>query len=394
MSLRYLLPAVAAAILVTPAFAQEEAGTPVDAAAETRATFPATALAEKTFAYPSGIPYQVDTEPELMRGRQWGYNICNSTTEGQESLCQTSFFNSLDDFCLWGPPEPNAMIGDSEGEGVAWCTKPGKGTRLIPEGTFKGLQYIKTSDYIQVAGFIDQTKINVAAGDYGGEFDPHGADLRGNPLGGIMYSNAWSGGGENYQQVIEWSYFVGSDFFCFKACDPAGANDDKYCEHIYDRIGCNYNMPNQAKEGVFESCQGENQDYPGEYLENGVTMTYTQPGEGIAPEPTYTPRMPGSSECVTHTSSVLFAALASVGAGEGGAKPTGSDGAPEPTGAPTGPGANTSGGSTPRPTNGGNANSNSPPNANDDSTTEGAATHLTISAFSLMAVALSALFFS
>lgn len=43
--------------------------------------------------------------------------------------------------------------------------------------------------------------------------------------------------------------FVGSDFFCFKACDPAGANDDKYCEHIYDRIGCNYNMPNQAKEG-------------------------------------------------------------------------------------------------------------------------------------------------
>lgn len=69
------------------------------------------------------------------------------------------------------------MIGDSEGEGVAWCTKPGKGTRLIPEGTFKGLQYIKTSDYIQIAGFIDQTKINVAAGDYGGEFDPHGADL-------------------------------------------------------------------------------------------------------------------------------------------------------------------------------------------------------------------------
>ena len=43
------------------------------------------------------------------------------------------------------------------------------------------------------------------ANDSGGELDPHGADLRGNPLGGLVYSNAWSG--ENltdYQQVIEW----------------------------------------------------------------------------------------------------------------------------------------------------------------------------------------------
>jgi hypothetical protein len=41
-------------------------------------------------------PYQVDTDPQLIRGAQHGYNICNSTTETQESLCQTSHFNSIE----------------------------------------------------------------------------------------------------------------------------------------------------------------------------------------------------------------------------------------------------------------------------------------------------------
>jgi hypothetical protein len=64
------------------------------------------------------------------------------------------------------------------------------------------LQYLKTPDYIQIVGFIDQTKINIASGDYGGELDPHGADLRGNPMGGVMFSSAWTG---SLVQVIEWT---------------------------------------------------------------------------------------------------------------------------------------------------------------------------------------------
>lgn len=60
---------------------------------------------------------------------------------------------------------------------VAWCSKPGYGTRLIPAGTLTGLQFLKTPDYIQIVGFMDQTQINMASGDYGGEMDPHGADL-------------------------------------------------------------------------------------------------------------------------------------------------------------------------------------------------------------------------
>ena len=77
-------------------------------------------------------------------------------------MCQTSFLNHLDDFCLWAPPN-----GDTEGEEVAWCTKKGRGTRIIPGGALTGVQFMRTPDYIQVVGFIDQTKINIAADDGG-----------------------------------------------------------------------------------------------------------------------------------------------------------------------------------------------------------------------------------
>ena len=70
------------------------------------------------------------------------------------------------------------------------------GTRLIPEGALTGVQFMRTSAYVQVIGFIDQTKINIADGDFGGELDPHGADLV-SPLRTILrtviltYTAAW-----------------------------------------------------------------------------------------------------------------------------------------------------------------------------------------------------------
>ena len=88
--------------------------------------------------------------------------------------------SSASDFCLWAPPEVGT-IGDTEREEVAWCTKSGRGTRLIPDGTLSGVHFVKTPDYVQITGKGDFTKINVPAGDYGGELDPHGADAKGNP---------------------------------------------------------------------------------------------------------------------------------------------------------------------------------------------------------------------
>ncbi|KAH8818879.1 hypothetical protein DL96DRAFT_374042 [Flagelloscypha sp. PMI_526] len=276
-------------------------------------TFPATPLASQRFDYPSGIPQQVDTEQGLARGVQFGFNRCNSTTENQESNCQTGFVNSLDDFCLWSAPKPNSVVGDTEGESVAWCTKPGRGTRLIPNGALQGVQFMRTPDYVQVVGFVDQQQIDLDPKDFGGELDPHGADFRGNPLGGLVYSNAWSGNNDTYQQVIEWHNFMGGNAFCFKVCDPKGPNAAKFCEHIYDRIGCLYNAPNAAKNGTFESCQGENQDFPGVYVDaGGATQTFKQPPEGVEPSPPYTPRIPASSNCVQFQSTALYTALATV----------------------------------------------------------------------------------
>ena len=212
---------------------------------------------------------------------------------------------------MWAPSEPNSLIADTEGEEVAWCTKPGRGTRTIPPGALTGVQYMRTPDYIQVVGFIDQTFINIAEGDYGGELDPHGADLRGNPLGGLVYTNAFNasnGDNDTYTQAIEWHNFMGGNSFCFKVCDPAGANAANYCQHIYDRIGCAYNAPNNAQNGTFEACLGDNQDFPGIYTSDGQVVTYTQPAESLGAISTmpYTPVVPASSSCTTFASADLY----------------------------------------------------------------------------------------
>jgi len=61
---------------------------------------------------------------------------------------------------------------------------------------------MKTPDYIQVTGLVKQDLINLAANDSGGEMDPHGADQRGNPLGGLLFSKSFNN--STFVQVIEW----------------------------------------------------------------------------------------------------------------------------------------------------------------------------------------------
>jgi hypothetical protein len=107
---------------------------------------------------------------------------------------------------------------------------------------------------------------------------------------------------------------MGGSSFCLKACDPAGPNAARFCEHVYDRIGCAYNAPNSAPTGVFQSCDGDNQDFPGVYTTNGEVMTYRQPPESLGPITTipYTARIPASSNCQTFQSASLYTALPSV----------------------------------------------------------------------------------
>ena len=89
--------------------------------------------------------------------------------------------NAIDDWCIFAPPTPgpDAVIGNTERIEVAWCIKPGHGTRLIPDGAITGAHFVQTPDYVQVTGVGDLTKINIPQNDAGGELDPHGADGNG-----------------------------------------------------------------------------------------------------------------------------------------------------------------------------------------------------------------------
>ncbi|KAJ7656552.1 hypothetical protein B0H17DRAFT_956080 [Mycena rosella] len=288
------------------------------------------------------IPYQVMTDTDDPRGFQTGYNICNSTTENQDSLCQTMFVNHIDDFCLWAPGPPNSTIADTEGDVVAWCSKKGHGTRIIPDGAITGLQFIKTPSYIQIAGTINQAMLNIA-GEYGGELDSGGQDGEGNPMGGLVYSNNFksnNGNNASFQQAQHWSFFIGANQFCGKVCDSTGSNPQGLCQNIYDRLGCEYNAPNTASEGVFESCDGDDMTPVGTYVVDGQTSVYHQPAEsvdiGVIP---YTATPAPSSNCVPFTSAAIFTDAAGVTAASG------ASASASATPAPSGSGAGASGGS-------------------------------------------------
>lgn len=183
--------------------------------------------------------------------------------------------NSVDDFCLFAPPYSgsNATIGDTERIEVSWCLKDGYGTRIIPDGSISGAHFVQTPDYVQITGVGDLTRLNIPAGDTGGELDPHGADGNGNPIGGLVFSNAFG----ELEQLHEWTVrsacdspvllwfrwltsvaqnFMSDTEFCFRAC-KAGPDATAFCQHIYDVMGCAWNMPANYDAGVFERCMGD-----------------------------------------------------------------------------------------------------------------------------------------
>ncbi len=219
---------------------------------------------------------------------QSGYNTCARNTWNQDSRCQTAWINSLDDFCLWGPAE-YGTVGEKERSGVAYCTTDKHGTRLIPDGTIEGAHFVRTRDYVQVTGVGDFTSILIPDGDDGGEFDPHGADDLGNPIGGILYTTANRASNGEPWFVSEWTNFMSYNQFCLRAC--WGQRAAAQCEHIYDVMGCRWNIPANYDAGVFESCDGDIAMLQGIY----GSSTFRQ---GDAATPSAHPA-PASSQCST-----------------------------------------------------------------------------------------------
>ena len=44
--------------------------------------------------------------------------------------------------------------------------------------------------------------------------------------------------------------------FCFRACKE-GPRAPQLCQHIYDVMGCGWNMPGNYDPGTFENCKGD-----------------------------------------------------------------------------------------------------------------------------------------
>ncbi|GAA5995804.1 hypothetical protein JCM5350_000566 [Sporobolomyces pararoseus] len=218
--------------------------------------------------------YDINNQPsQPWQKGQVGHNNCG-TNDSQDSMCQTVMINSVEDFCLWAPPNPNSEIGETEAEEVAWCTASGHGARLMPQGTIHSAHMLVTPHYTQITGTGDFTKLNIRAGDSGGELDPHGATGDGNPAGGLVY----------YQgaQIQEWTSFISDSEFCIRICPTSDPNAWQWCQHIYDLQGCSWNEPGNYGDG-FDTCQGDGSDLPmGVYSQNGGLSTYQQ-SQGPAP---------------------------------------------------------------------------------------------------------------
>jgi hypothetical protein len=67
--------------------------------------------------------------------------------------------------------------------------------------------------------------------------------------------------------------FVGSGLFCLKICVNTITSPD-YCLNVYDLVGCTYNMPSNAQNGTYTSCDGDLQDVVGVYSVDGVSKYY------------------------------------------------------------------------------------------------------------------------
>ena len=101
----------------------------------------------------------------------------------------------------------------------------------------------------------------------------------GNPIGGLVFSSAFG----ELAQMHEWtvsrispntapSYpfrglsvltvifaaqnFVSNSEFCIRACKD-GPDAPTLCQHIYDTLGCFWNMPGNYSEGLFDQCMGD-----------------------------------------------------------------------------------------------------------------------------------------
>lgn len=243
-----------------------------NAAAAALLSLVAASQAHVTGLDPNNLPYKAGGSD------QYGYNNC-STIDSPTSNCQTLVMNSLSDFCLFAGPY-RAPVGSIERKAVAFCLKAGRGARLMPPGTITGAHFVRTPDYFQITGTGDFTKINVPKGDQGGELDPWGYDVKGNPIGGVVIGKK----GSKLLQFPNWTQFLSEKEFCIRVCYGNSAKAKQLCNHVYDELGCQWNIPGDYSGKTFDQCLGDDTEPMGVYtLKNGKVSTWSRNAKPTPP---------------------------------------------------------------------------------------------------------------
>ncbi|KAM0755723.1 hypothetical protein T439DRAFT_351476 [Meredithblackwellia eburnea MCA 4105] len=190
-----------------------------------------------------------------------------------------------DNFCLFMPPDPTTQnLVDAEAIAVAYCMNPYNDTRPMPDGFIKTAHFRQTPDYVQISGTFDWTKMNLNPYDCGGEYDNHGAEGVGNPIG------AHVDGGDNWMEFMGSCDSPGISNFCFRSCH--GDNSYPYCRNTFDLMGCLWVMPGDYAQPGFTNCQADSELPVGVY---NSSYTFAQ-GQSFTPPPVAAPT---SSSCST-----------------------------------------------------------------------------------------------
>ena len=184
--------------------------------------FPYTALPEEVYPLPSSF-----VVPSLA-------TTFAIQPPGSSSNCQTLIVNGPNNFHIWCSPTPNGSIGDKEAKVIAYCTQNTHGACPIPFGAITGLPVHPPLMSKLLDSSITLT-LSCPSTDSGGELDPHGADLQGDPLGGVVYSNATSDSTDG--SLVHLNVFVGRLWaFLLKNCDNSITSPD-HCLNTYDLVG-------------------------------------------------------------------------------------------------------------------------------------------------------------
>ncbi|KAI9609928.1 hypothetical protein KEM48_006939 [Puccinia striiformis f. sp. tritici PST-130] len=210
---------------------------------------------------PKNLPYKSDGA-----AGQTGYNRCG-TKATKDSQCQNLFINSAEDFCVFAPPTV-LSIGEAERIAVSYCSKNGHGTRLIPPGTFRTMHYVRTQHYIQITALGDFTKINVPAGDEGGELV-----LTVTVTPSVDWSLASEANSTN-----------GPNSLLTMSCPSEHASIPTKLTGTANTFGSRWNMPGNYDGAGFDQCEGDDVPHPmGEYRRPDGSIYTWQRGHGPQP---------------------------------------------------------------------------------------------------------------